>query len=251
MYKIFVELLKSFITIKTMQETTYNKQQPSEISKTKGVYIAVLNQGGIRPELSYLLTDLTHQNKYRLYLTYPAGKPISHNRNTIIKDFLAKPEYDYLMMLDGDIIPPLNVLDLVDYQKDIMGAVCFAYMDNSIVPLVLDSNPDKTGKPYIVKDVQGDEGLIEVDAIGSGLIIIKREVLEKVKAPFSNIYDEDGIKTMGLDLSFCNKAKKLGYKVWCHLDFVCSHWTTIDLKDVYQGLSVSNEIKRQKLNPTR
>lgn len=232
-------------------ETVYNKQTKKEADRTKGVYIAVLNQGNIRPELSYLLTDLTHQNKYRLYLTYPAGKPISHNRNTIVQDFLKRPEYDYLLMLDGDIIPPLNVLDLVDYQKDVMGAVCFAYMDNSIVPLVLESNPDKNAKPYIVKQINGDEGLIEVDAIGSGLIIMSRKVLEQVKAPFSNNYDENGIKTLGLDLSFCKKAKELGFKVWCHLDFVCSHWTVIDLKDVYQGLSLSNEIKRQKLNPNR
>ncbi len=225
----------------------YNKQEQVQINNTKGVYVAVLNQGSIRPELSYLLTDITHQNKYRLYLTYPAGKPISHNRNSIIQDFLKRKEYDYLVMLDSDIIPPLNFLDLVDYQKDVMGAVCFAYMDNSVVPLVLENNPNKGEKPFLVKELNGDEGLIEVDAIGSGLIIIKREVLEKVKTPFSNIYDENGIKKMGLDLSFCKKAKELGFKVWCHLDYICSHWTVMDLKDIYQAINNKREIRRNSL----
>lgn len=233
------------------QQTTYNPQTEEKKKLSKGIYIAVLNQGSVRPELAYLLTDLTHQNKYRLYLAYPAAKPISNNRNKIVKDFLSKPEYDYLMMLDNDIIPPLNVLDLVDFDKDVIGGVCFAYMDNAIVPLVVDYNtPEniaKGDKPFLVKELEGDEGLVECDAIGSGLIIMKREVLEKVKAPFSNRYDEDGIKTMGLDFSFCDKARQLGYKVFAHTDFLCSHWTMIDLKMVYQALQKRSQIKTQPI----
>lgn len=208
----------------------------------KGVYIAVLNQGHVRTELSATLTDVTHQGKYRLFMTYPAAKPISNNRNQIVKDFLKRKEYDYLIMIDSDIVPPANFLDMVDHQKDVMGALCFAYMDDSVVPLVLEYKGGE--KPYRVKDVNGDEGLIPVDAVGSGIICIKREVLEKVKAPFSNIYNEDGIKTLGLDLSFCKKAKELGYEVWCHLDIVCSHFTTVDLKDIYRALMTSEKVSR-------
>lgn len=233
------------------QEKTYNKQSVEKKQNSKGVYVAVLNQGSIRPELSYLLTDLTHQNKYRLFLTYPAAKPISNNRNHIVKDFLKRTEYDYLLMFDNDIIPPLNVLDLVDFDKDIIGGVCFGFMDNSIIPLVVDDNtPEnmaKGEKPFLVKEMEGDEGLVECGGLGTGLMIIKREVLEKVKAPFSNIYDEDGIKTMGLDFSFCKKARALGYKVFTHTDFLCSHWTQMDLKMIYTALQKRSEIRKQPL----
>ena len=235
----------------TDQEQIYNKNSDEKIHQSKGVYIAILNQGAIRPELSYLVTDFTHQNKYRLYLSYPAAKPISFNRNTIVKDFLAKKEYDYLLMIDSDIIPPLNYLDLIDHladeDKDIISGVCFAYMDNGIVPLVLEYNPDKNDKPFLVKSLDGDEGLVEVDAVGTGAMAIKRKVLEQVKAPFINRYDEDGMKLMGLDLSFCDKAKKLGFRTWCHLDYVCSHWTKVDLKEIYRSLQANEEIKKMSL----
>lgn len=232
-------------------EKTYSANDEAKIRNTKGIYIAVLNQGAIRPELSFVLTDMTHQNKYRLFLSYPAAKPISFNRNSIVKDFLAKPEYDYLMMIDSDIIPPINYLDLADYLieegKDIVSGVCFAYMDQSIVPLVLEYNTNPNEKPFLVKSLEGTEGLVEVDAVGTGAIIIKREVLEKVKAPFINRYDEDGLKLMGLDLSFCDKAKKLGFRTWCHLDYVCSHWTKVDLKDIFRAVTNREEIRRLSL----
>ena len=211
-------------------------------NKTKGIYIAVLNQGSIRPELSMFLTDLTHQGKYNLCIKYPAQKPISFNRNQLVKDFLSKPEYDYLLMLDGDIIPPLNVLDLALYDKDIAGGLCFGFLPGSLlVPFIMKEN--ENGR-YNVMELEGTEGMVKCDAIGSGCMMIKREVLEKVKYPFRNEYDEDGIKTKGLDFNFCTRAKEKGFETWCNVNMPCSHWTEMDLKDIYRWIT---EAQTQKL----
>lgn len=231
---------------------------------SKGVYVAILNQGNVRTELSYFVTEITHQHKYRLYLTYPAAKPIANNRNQIIQDFLSKPEYDYLMMVDSDIVPPHNYLDLVDFDKDIISGVCFAYADNSIIPLVLrhltpeeiakadQENPQERSRPYRVMPFDGDEGLIECDAVGSGAMIMKREVVEALKdeQPFCNIYDEQGIKTLGLDLSFCKKAKEKGFRVWTHLDYISSHWVVVDLKTFYRAMIESREVRQLQVKDT-
>lgn len=219
---------------------------------SKGIYIAVLNQGHIRTELSYLMAELTHQNKFRIFLTYPAEKPIANNRNQIVKDFLKRKEYDYLMMVDSDIVPPMNIVDLATFDKDIISGVCFAFMDRAIVPLVLKELPPEKridNKPYTIADVDGTEGLVEVDAVGTGCVIIKREVLEALQddQPFCNIYDQQGVKTLGLDLSFCKKAKDKGFKVWVHLDYLCSHWTPVDLKDIYKSLQDRREIKKMSV----
>ena len=199
----------------------------------KGIFIAILNQGSIRSELSNLMLQLSLQDKYNLIISYPAEKPISNNRNKIVQEFLATPGMDYLLMIDGDIIPSINILNLADFQKDIIGALCFMYQQNMVIPIALKRNPE--GK-YDVIQFRGDEGLSEVDAVGTGCIMISREVLEKVKHPFENIYDPDGIKKYGLDISFCQKAKEQGFKVYSHLDYACSHWSIMDLKLVYQAL---------------
>ena len=203
----------------------------------RGIYIAILNQGEIRVELAHLIAHLAAHTQYNIFYSYPALKPIENNRNQIVLDFLEKKEYEYLLMIDGDIIPPLNILDLANYQKDIVGAACFAFRQNSIVPLILKKEKDNSNM-YKVMEVEGTEGLIEADAIGTGCIMIHRRVLEnkKLKHPFRNYYDKNGIRNRGLDLSFCQRAKEIGYKVYCHLDFTCSHWTIMDLKTIYKTL---------------
>jgi len=218
--------------------------------KNKGIYLAILNQGWIRTELVQRILQWSEQAKYRISITFPAHKPISNNRNIIVQEFLKRPEFDYLMMVDSDIVPAQNIINLADYQKDIIGGLCFAWQQHAIIPLVLRYDPKRNPeKPYHIIDFNGDEGLVECDAIGTGVIIIKREVLKhpKMNAPFTNYYDENGIKKEGLDLSFCRRAKEQGFKVYCHLDYPASHWTPFDLKDIYLGLTGEKQITNKKV----
>ena len=191
----------------------------------KSIYLAILNQGSIRTELVKIIVHLTHHNKYTLTVDYPADKPIANNRNKIVQEFL-ESGHDYLLMLDGDIVPPNNILNLADLDKDIIGGLCFAMPGDMIIPLVM----KKTPKGYVA---MSGEGLIECDGIGSGCMMIARRVLEKVKAPFLNQYDNNGIKRLGLDFYFCEQAKKQGFSVYCRTDFPCSHITMADLKQIY------------------
>ena len=206
----------------------------------KTIYIGVLNQGNIRIELASMVNDYTHQNKYRLLITYPDEKPISNNRNKIVQDFLYNSDADYLLMIDADIIPPENLLNLADFQKDIISPICFIYQKNMVAPLVMRMNPEGT---YGIMPFNGTEGLVEVDAVGTGCIILSRKVLEHpdLKAPFMNEYDQDGVKKYGLDFAFCRRAKKAGFKIYCHLDYACQHWVTSDLKKIYESLVMLNK----------
>lgn len=211
------------------------------MNKSKSIYISILNQGWVRPELVSMIHNLPNQRKYNVFIAYPAQKPITHNRNTIVKRFL-ETGMDYLLMIDNDNVPPPNVLDLADYGKDVIGGLCYAFMHDTLIPLALKKNKKNL---YDLMDIAENEGLIECDGIGSGVMMIKREVLQDVAFPFENYYDPEGIKTRGLDISFCEKAKAKGFEVWCHTDMKCSHWTTIDLKQVFHGYSVLRaEIKR-------
>src|SRR3990167_1062308 len=156
---------------------------------------------------------MIQNDSYRIMLTYPAAKPITNNRNTIVQKFLAN-DCDYLMMVDSDIIPP----------------VMFVKQKGMLIPLFLKRGKDGI---YDSDDYLTKVGLQEVDATGTGCIFIKREVLENVKHPFENRYDEDGIKILGNDFAFCQMAKEKGYRVWVHLDYVASHHSVQDLKDEF------------------
>lgn len=210
--------------------------------KRKQLYLAILNQGNIRIELSAVVHELTRQEKYAMLITYPNEKPISNNRNKVVQDFLSRKEFDYLMMIDADIIPPEKILNLVDFDKDVITPLMYIYQQNIVCPLVMSMNREGT---YTPKDIKGKEGLVEVDSTGTGCIVIARRVLEhpKMRAPFLNEYDTDGIKRYGLDLAFCRRAKEAGFKIFVNLDYDCSHYITIDLKSVFNGLEAVNDLK--------
>lgn len=206
--------------------------------KNKGIFISILNQGWVRPELADLLAKLSDQKKYNLFITYPAKKPITNNRNSIVKRFL-ETDYDYLLMIDADCPPPEDILDMADYDKDVIGAVCFGYMGKRLIPFVMKKRTD--GK-YDMIDVSIDDGVVECDAVGSGVMMIARRVLENMPFPFKNEYDPEGIKVKGLDFNFCKRAQKLGYKIWVDSDKLCSHWSILDMKTIWMTF---NSIRKQ------
>jgi hypothetical protein len=201
------------------------------------VYFCVLNQGEIAVELAQCINSILSTSEFPIFVDYSCEKPISFNRNQIVKRFLERPQYDYLIMLDSDIVPTANYLNLINFKKDIISGLCFAFTKKNIFPLILKHSKEKiTGNKYRAYDsLHPDKwtGLVEVDAVGTGAVILSRKVLEAIPYPFRNEYDKTGNKQIGLDLNFCRRAKKLGFQVWCHTDYVCSHHTRFDLKSVY------------------
>jgi len=59
--------------------------------------------------------------------------------------------------------------------------------------------------------------------------VIKRKVLENIKRPFEDIFDEDGCIINSDDMGFADKCKKAGFEIWTHFDYYCSHYKTVDL----------------------
>src|SRR4030042_4316137 len=173
--------------------------------KQRNVYLAILNEGEVSADLVKVISIIIQEDAYRIHLSYPNAKPISNNRNTIVQKFLST-ECEYLMMVDDDIIPPPNILRLVDFDKDIITPLMFTKQRGELLPIFLTRKPDGI---YDVDDYLNKTGLCECDATGTGCIIIKRKVLEDLKYPFRNKYDIDGVKTLGLDLNFCQRAKEL------------------------------------------
>ena len=206
----------------------------------KRVWVSVLNQGDMRAELVNLLLRMSHERLHTVRFEYPRDRPIANNRNLIAKRFL-ESDYDYLLMIDSDVVPPRDPLDLVVLDKDIIGLPCFVWnskvsRDHPLYLVVMEHIPGKGFRPLPMDPQAGltckSKDGRPIDAVGTGAILIARRVLEEVKAPFERRFDQDGVQTMGLDYSFCLKARQAGFTVWTHMDYVCSHWVTVDLKDI-------------------
>jgi len=124
----------------------------------------------------------------------------------------------HIMFIDSDIVFPKDGIErLLNQDKDIIGGLYHKRTgDNS--PVIFKQVGDKLES--IAPDSMTKS--FEVDTIGTGFMLIKMEVFKKMEPPFFYYGDpsEFGLKKIALfdlgeDTTFCLKARKNGYKVWC------------------------------------
>ncbi len=109
---------------------------------------------------------------------------LSHND---CRDACIQGGYDYLLHLESDVMPPKDVIEqLMYHNKKVVGALF--YRDNGISrqPMIQTIH-QMHNKGYIIlnampqDDILFDGALQKVYSVGLGCILIKREVLEKIK----------------------------------------------------------------------
>jgi len=202
--------------------------------KRKKVMVCILNQGttsaGMETQLIQWQMDMRDQYSFAFFPARYAFRPIANNRNRIVKDFL-NSDQDYLIMIDDDNPPVQNIFELLKYEKDVISVPTPGRDDNGvhIHTYMFGKNHSKDNIDFVQVPPEKRKGLVKIDAAGTCCIIIKREVLEKVKKPFEDLYDEEGILITNDDLAFCLKCKDAGFEIWTHYDYVCSHYKTVDL----------------------
>jgi hypothetical protein len=106
---------------------------------------------------------------------------ISRARNTLVAKFLHTKESTHLMFIDADIgWEPWHLLVMLDRRKDIIGGL-----------YPMKSMPIKWCVNGIPGQEEGTDNLVEVTKTGTGFMLIKRDVFEKMDAhpavrPFAN-----------------------------------------------------------------
>lgn len=145
------------------------------------------------------------------------NRPIADARNEIV-EFALQQNANYIFWVDDDVIaPPDAFLKLYNHQKDIINGVYWS-KSNPTMPLLFRNHLEGPYWDWHVGD------LIEIDAAGSGLTLVKtdvyRKITEKVGGPwYSTDYSSfPGVKGTPAnnteDLYFYWKAKKAGYQIW-------------------------------------
>jgi len=202
------------------------------------VYLAILNKGWLRREIIYkMLPQMTNTPGVEVVwenpnLTY--DHPIFSNRNQIRLRFL-QTDCTHLLMIDDDVIPYDNPIPYVWADKDIIGFPAKVRQHGQSVNWVAYMKHPSTQTGYSAIDfgvVDDDVDLIKCDAIGTGCILIKRKVLEKLESPFTILIDDNGVCTMGTDFAFCKKATENGFEVYSSTKLVCEHVKETGLLDI-------------------
>ena len=197
------------------------------------LFVSVLNAGWVRRELvMFLLPRLYSTPGVEVVLDdFEQGHahPICSNRSKITKRFLAT-DCDYLMMLDDDVVPITNPAELVHLNQDIIGCPAVVRKDSRAMVWVAYKKIGDRYCPLDIATIDLRHELLEVDAVGTGCIIIRRGVLEDLGPKAWEIeFDDDGVCKTGTDIVFCRRAKEKGYRVFCAIQHICEHFKELGM----------------------
>ena len=164
---------------------------------------------------------------------------ISRARNTLVSKFLFTKESTHLMFVDADIgWEPWHLLVMLDAQKDVIGGL---YPMKSLpIKWCVNGIP---GQP----EPAPEDNLIEVSKTGTGFMLIKREVFEKLDAhpatkpfkndigldpaldPYMKTYFDTAVREgryYSEDWTFCENWRDIGGQVWVDKRVLLRHTGT-------------------------
>ena len=147
---------------------------------------------------------------YTLAQSYSSGSNICKMRAKAASSAL-ETEATWLLFIDADTVFPRNgtaILDMIETMKrreiHILSGM-YVGKQPPYSPIAYMTTPEGTTE---IREFP-DSGLMEVDSVGAGLLMIDTEVLRKVQRPWFKMDEVEGE-----DQYFCNKARAAGYKVW-------------------------------------
>lgn len=148
-----------------------------------------------------------------------SGPLLGRARNTVAEAFL-ETKNDYLLMVDTDIVfTPEDAVQLFKASKPIVGGFYLGVnlADNGTFPVALRQGEDGAYWTISKEDVP-EKGCIEVDAVGMGFTLVRREVFEVLKPDHQMLFPfaETVVNGRGVgeDIAFCLRAKQEGFQTW-------------------------------------
>lgn len=164
---------------------------------------------------SLLALEKVGQTDVHIY----AGSLVYVARNTL-SDLAQVRGYDYVLWIDSDqTFPPDLLPRLYRHNKDFVTGVCY-FRKPPYTPVIYETmecedteeGPKTKIQMYTDRPLQTD--IFQVAGCGFGVCLTSVKMLTDVKSQFPEA-PFTPIKNFGEDLSFCWKARQLGYEIWC------------------------------------
>jgi hypothetical protein len=185
-------------------------------------------------------------------LSTQASANLAGPRNTVVKQFLAFGEADWLWFVDSDMVFEPDTLErLLQYadpdKAPIVGGLCFGFDEGRVVPTLYDLVGEDDGIGVVRYNMWPPDAMFQVAATGTGCILIHKSVLEKVRdfmpesrpgqVGFNQAYpwfqemEHEG-QPVGEDITFCWRAGIAGVPVYVntavHIGHVKQQLLSID-----------------------
>lgn len=212
------------------------------------VCIGIVNNGFIKSELVLDLIQLRgiRDSCFVDFIQVGNIGQTTRNRNVVVQNFMERTTADWLFMIDSDERLELETwkrfLETADFpHRKVVSGLVFADFE--------DENGNKTPIPTIYSQTSNglqaihgypSDQIIEVDAIGTGAVMVHRSVLQLMQDNATEHQGKDWAWFVegainqtwyGEDILFSRKLKSLGVKIFAHTGAICAHYKHYWLDD--------------------
>ena len=177
--------------------------------------------------LSWYLMEVYSHGRYDMRMIFGNSCYMDEMRDNLGKSAM-EHNPDYIFWLDADQFYPQQTPEIlikhIENGKSVVGGLTPGKDDQT--PLVYDIITDG-GAIKRKKGVKAGQGVIKVDAMGFGGVMMTPKVLEDIKFPWFRVQWDSKIKERpGEDTKFYVNCKKSHVDVWCDTDLVYDHIIT-------------------------
>lgn len=167
------------------------------------------------------------------------GSLIYNSRNDLAKKAFQLGA-DYVLWLDSDMVFPSDTLERLYEGRDkgdIITGVYYRRVE-PYKPVLMDKlEITEKGCEYCDVEMVPEENF-EVEGCGFGCVFMPTKILLDVALNYGNIFAP--INGVGEDLSFCWRARQLGYKIVCDPSIPLGHvGHYMVTKDFYEAYSIA------------
>lgn len=159
-----------------------------------------------------VLTNVSDLAEYNIEISFQKGTYLHDLRNIIVNE-ARKAKVDYLMFIDSDVAFEYDsIRKLIDHNKDIVGGhynMKKFPITTTMKPLAEDGKSASTAETYDMPNK-----LFKCAAVPTGFLLINMKALDSMPRFFDFEYLPNG-DLLGEDVWFCNKARELGFDIWC------------------------------------
>ena len=200
-----------------------------------GICIPLYNQVPSVFFKSFMNFFVNVAQKYKIQYFLVDSTAVDVARNVLVDNFL-KSECSHLLFLDSDMVLPPNLVDvLIKHDKDFVSALYV--LRKAHRPCYRFKQED--GHYKAPEKIEPNK-LIEIDAVGLGACLIKREVLEKVDKenegkPLFKMDYRNRTEILGEDAFFCELVKKAGFSIFVDTAILAGHFGGLIPESAFKG----------------
>lgn len=205
------------------------------------VSIGSCDPGTVNGAFAYRLIQLAQARSARLgpFVRVKGSGLLSKQRNRVVKQFLDGTKSDWLLLIDSDEQLSLEAFDKLletahDKERPVVAGLVFAGFG-------IEGAPYPKPVPAIFQDAPegflplykyDKNSVFEIDAAGTGCLLIHRSVLEKMRETADKNQGPDWCwfwdgpvdgNWIGEDLLFCRRIKALGFPIYVNTGAILPH----------------------------